>query len=115
MEPHDSIQKPVTKPELVESVIPLDLFEDFYVTTDEPVAALVNHFDVRVVRMTGSKLTACSLFFIMPVEFSVTYDGIILSYDCYGFLMLIFELKLEFKRYMIGFSITGIRYQNDCE
>ena len=64
---------------MVEPVVPCYLLENFYIATDEPVAALVDHLNVRMARVTRAKLPTRSLFFVVPIEFGVSDNSIVLA------------------------------------
>ena len=69
----------IREPELVEPVVPCYLLENFYIATDEPVATLVDHLYVRMARVTRAKLPTRSLFFVVPIEFGVSDNSIVLA------------------------------------
>ena len=64
---------------MVEAVVPRYLLENFNLATDEPVAALVDHLYVRMAGITRAELPTRSLFFVVPIEFDVSDDGIVFA------------------------------------
>ena len=65
------------QPELVKTVIPDNLFEDLHVSTNEPIAAFIDHLNIRMTGMTRAKLTARSLLFVVTIELGVSNDRVI--------------------------------------